>query len=587
MSDADDFSPGRGDSYGSRSAFAAPQRLPRLHRAVPVVRAVSNYDGGLLRKDILAGLTVGALALPSGMAFAQLAGLPPVVGLYALLLPAIAYFLLGSSRQLIVGPEGTTATLTAATLAPLALGDPTRYIAMALTLTFLVGVIFVLVWILRLGWVADYFSRAVLVGYITGVAITLIVGQLAKFTGVDITGDSALQEMVSFFENLDTFDLDVTIIGLVALAALLLLRRFLPKLPGSLLVVIAGVIFGSIADLPAWEVPTIGDIPAGLPSLAMPELSWSDLSALLPGAMGIFLVSFGDIILTARTFASKHGQHVRPDQEMLALGAANLASSVTGGMPISASGSRTAVNDESGAHTQIAGLVGAGFILVVLLFLTGPMANLPSTVLGAVIVAAAIGLIEPHEWGLLSRLSRVELGITAVTTIGVLTLGVLQSLIIAVALSFVDVVVRSARPHDAVLGHVSGIGRWVDVAGHPDATVISGIVVYRLDDRLFFANAGRVNRRVQEAVRGAPAPVRHLVFDGEDVSNIDAPGVDSFGELIDELDHLGVELWLARARQPVIGALRSSGLIDRMGDDHVHDTVEGAIAAVERVLAQG
>jgi sulfate permease, SulP family len=391
-------------SYGGEgSPFKPASRQPVLHRLVPVSQHLPGYRGGTFRRDLLAGLTVAALALPAAMAYGELAGLSPVAGLYALLLPTVAYTLLGSSRQLIVGPDGSIAALTATALVPLAADDPERYASLAALLALLVGACFLAARVIRLGWVADYFSRAVLIGYLHGVAVVLIIGQLAKLLGLDIDGQRPLAQLGEVIRELPELHGITLTVGALCLASLLLLRWRLPKLPGALIVVVAAIAASAALGLASEGVATVGEIPSGLPSLALPTAPMGDLLALLPGALGIFFVSFSDAILTARSFAGHHGQHISADSELTAMGAAGLAAGITQGFPVGASGSRTAVNDQMGARTQLSGLLAAGTIAAVLLFLTKPMQYLPKATLGAVIVAAAIGLVDRGAWqGLLA-----------------------------------------------------------------------------------------------------------------------------------------------------------------------------------------
>ncbi|MDP9208260.1 MAG: SulP family inorganic anion transporter [Actinomycetota bacterium] len=462
----------RNAGYGTGgSPFKPPSQQPALHRLVPVSQHLSGYQGSTFRRDLLAGLTVAALALPAAMAYAELAGLSPVAGLYALLLPTVAYTLFGSSRQLIIGPEGSIAALVATALVPLAAGDPGRYASLAALLALLVGACFLVARVVRLGWVADYFSRAVLIGYLHGVAVVLVIGQLAKLLGLDIDARDPLAQLAEVVRELPELHGTTVLVGALCLASLLLLRWRLPKLPGALLVVVAAIAASAALGLVSEGVATVGEIPSGLPGLALPTAPLGDLLALVPAALGIFFVSFSDEILTARSFAGHHGQHVSADTELTAMGAASLAAGITQGFPIGASGSRTAVNDQMGARTQLSGLLGAGAIAVVLLFLTEPMQYLPKAALGAVIVAAAIGLVDRGAWQGLARTSQVEVAIAAVTMAGVVAVGVLEALLVAVALSIVDVARRSATPHDAVLGWVERLGRYANVRLHPRAQV--------------------------------------------------------------------------------------------------------------------
>ena len=434
------------------SPFRPKERPPLLARTIPVSTELTGYPRRNARYDLIAGVTVAALALPSAMAYAELAGLSPVAGLYALLLPAVAYAFLGSSRQLVVGPEGALALLVATSVAPLAAGDPASYAALAAMLAVLVGGIAVVGRIIRLGWVADYFSRSVLVGYLHGIAIVLVCGQLGKFFGVPIDANDPIPQLKEFFGELGQVHGLTTLVAVVSLGILLVLRWKLPKIPGALIVVVGGIVVSAAVGLADHGVATVGHIPSGLPSIRLPRVGVGKTLDLLPAAFGIFAVGFADAILTARSFAGRSGQHVDANQELLAFGAANVAAGFTQGFPVGASGSRTAVNDQIGGRTQVVGLVAAAVAALVLLFLTAPVAYLPKACLGAVIVAAAIGLVQPGDWRALAQAGRSQVVIAAVTLAGVVIFGVLQALVVAVAMSIVEVVMRSAKPHDAVLG---------------------------------------------------------------------------------------------------------------------------------------
>ena len=566
--------------YGDRPDPFRPDRPPPLlHRAVPVLGAVARYRAGGVRRDLLAGVTVAAVALPAGMAYAEVAGLSPVVGLYALLLPAIAYALLGSSRQLIVGPDGATSVLVATALAPMAITDPGEYAALAAMLALMVGAVFWLARLARLGWMADYFSHPVLVGYIHGIAIVLIVGQLGKMLGVQVDGDRVLDQLGDISRNLEATDAATVVVGLVSLAVLVAFRLFAPRLPGALIVVVGGIIVSAAVGLQADGVPVVGHVPSGLPSFGIPHVDGRHFAELVPAALGIFFVGFADGILTARSFAGRHGQHIDVRQEMGALGTANLLAGLTQAYPTNASPSRTAVNDAMGARTQVAGAVAAGVIAIVLLVLTSPVQYLPTACLGAVIIVAGAGLIRPSAWLTLARIDRVEVGIAAVTTAGVILVGVLQALVIAVLLSVVDVVRRSARPRDAVLGYVESLGRWADVRFNPQAELTPGVVVYRLDDRLFFANASYFKARIRESIAAAPPPVHTLVFDAESMNHIDSSGIDALREVVQQLHAEDIGFSVARAHDPVMQHLQRDGLVDVIGPENFHPTVAAAVAA--------
>ena len=568
-----------GGSYPKGSPFRPAEEPPLLERTVPVSEELRRYRGGHARRDLLAGITVAALALPSAMAYGELAGLTPVNGLYALLLPVVVYVLLGSSRQLAIGPEGSLSALVAAAILPLAAAGSGEAVELAGALALLVAACFLAARLLRLGWIADYFSRPVLVGYLHGVAIVLVISQLGKLLGIDVDARRPLPQLGEVIsELLDTSGITL-LVGAAALAVLLPLRYVAPRVPAALLVVVGAAAVSWWLDLEDRGVAVVGDVPSGLPGLDVPYPGAADLFRLLPAAAGIFLVGFADEILTARSFAGRHHQHVRAPQELLAMGAANAAAGFTQGLTVGASGSRTAVNDSMGVRTQLAGLAAVGTIVLILLFLTDPISYLPTAVLGAVIVSAALGLVDEKAWTALWGTDRVELTIAGVTTAGVVLVGVLEALVFAVGLSIVDVVRRSARPHDAVLGWVERLGRYGDVAFHPSAQLTPGVVVYRLDDRLFFANAGYVKGRVLEAVRGAPGPVSCLVFDAEAVTHVDTTGLAALSDLRAALRRENVELVLARVKSPLMQKLDETGFVADVGAERLFPTVRAAVEA--------
>jgi high affinity sulfate transporter 1 len=566
--------------YETRPAFRGAAKPPLLRRIVPVSADVAHYRASYARDDLVAGLTVAALAIPAAMAYAELAGLSPINGLYTLLLAPVAYALLGSSRQLVVGPEGSVSTLVAASVLPLAAAGSHDAAELAAVLALMVSGCFLVARLLKLGWVADYFSRPVLIGYLHGVAVVLVVSQLGKLFGLSIHAREPLSQLNEIGGEFGDASGTTAAVGFIALAVLLLMKRFTPKLPGSLIVVVAAIAFSWLADLSSHGVSVVGHIPSGLPNVAVPTPPLSDVRTLIPAALGIFVVSFADGILTARAFAGKHRQHVRAEQELVALTAANAAAGLTQGFAVGASNSRTAVNDSMGARTQIAGLFSVGAIVVILLFLTGPVQYLPSAVLGAVIVSAAFGLVEPAAWRALAAVDRVEVGIAAVTAISVVVFGVLQALIAAVALSLVDSVRRSAHPHDAVIGWVDRMGRYANVGTHPSAEVEPGVVAYRLDDRLFFANARYVKGRVLEAVRAAPTKTSWLVFDAVAMNHVDSTGVEAFGDLVEDLRRDGITLVVARLRAPIKQHFDDAGIVDLVGPEYFYPSVQAAIEAI-------
>ena len=571
-------------AYRGRNAFASATRPPISTRYVPLARSLSGYSRERLRPDVVAGVTVAALALPSAMAYAVLAGVPVSAGLYALLLPVLAYAVFGSAPRVVVGPEGTVSLLIATVIAPLAAGGSAEYAALTALLAVMVGVVFLLARLARLGWIADYFSQAVLVGYITGVAIVLILGQLGKLLGMSSDQNGAVREAVDLVAHVGNANPATVLVGACSLVLLVVGGLLSRRIPGALIVVLLGIAASWALDLAARGVSVTGPVPSGLPSLSVPDLTRGDVGSLVVAALAVFLVAFSDAILTARSFAARHHEIVDANQELLAFGVAQISAGVTQSMPVGTSGSRTAVNDEMGATSQVSGLAAAAMIGAILLFLTGPIAYLPSAVLGAIIVFAAAKLIEPALWRELARSSRIEVVIAAVTVVCVVAIGVLQAIIVAVLLSVADIIRRAARPADAVLGWSSTEDRYVDVTDDPEAGITAGVVVYRIQDRLFFANAHFFKRRLWAAVDGAPKPVRHVVLDGSFISDLDASAEVALREVIDGLRERNIEFHLARAAQELRDRLASVGLLEIIGADHLHGTVTAAVDACRTMM---
>ena len=565
--------------YEGRSAFASESQPPIATRYIPFARSLSKYSSNRLRTDVIAGVTVAALALPSAMAFAELAGAPVSAGLYALLLPVLAYAVFGSAPRVVVGPEGTIALLVATAIAPLAASGSAEYAALAAMLALLVGAVFFAARLVRLGWIADYFSQAVLVGYIGGVAIVLILGQIGKLVGLSSDEDGAIREALDIASRLGDANGTTVLVATVSILLLVMAARINKRIPGALVLVVLGIAASWALDLASEGVAVTGPVPSGLPSFAVPDVERSDMGALVAAAVAIFLVAFSDSILTARSFAARHHEVVDANQELLAFGVAQVSAGLSQGIPVGTSGSRTAVNDDMGATSQVSGLAAAVVIAVILLFLTAPIEYLPSAVLGAVIVFSASKLIVPDQWRSLARSSRAEIVIAATTAIFVVTIGVLQAIVVAVILSVADVIRRAARPADAVLGWSSSQDRYVDVSDDLDVGIVPGVVVYRIQDRLFFANAHFFKRRLWAAVDGAPKPVRHVILDASFISDIDASAEVALREVVDGLRERNIEMHVARAAVELRQRLDEVDLTNAIGAGHFHGTVTAAVEA--------
>ena len=545
-----------------------------------------QYQRSWLRGDILAGVTVAAYLVPQVMAYAEVAGLPPVVGLWATIGPLAVYAVLGSSRQLSIGPESTTALMTAVVLMPIAAGDPARYATLAVTLALLVGGICLLGRLARLGFLADLLSKPVLVGYMAGVSVIMIAGQLGKVTGVPIEGDEFVPQLGSFVRGLDQLHWPTVILGIVLVVLLFTLTRVAPRLPGPLIVVALAAVVVALFSLQDVGIKVVGAVPAGLPVPAIPVPGLADLAMLILPALGIAIVGYTDNVLTARAFALKQGQTIDANQEWTALGAGNIASSLFHGFPISCSASRTALGAAVGSRTQLYSLVVLVLVLLTLVVAGPLLASFPKAALGALVIFAAVRLIDIAEIRRIARFRRSELLLAALTTVAVLGLGVLYGVLVAVGLSIVDLLRRVARPHDSILGYVPGISGMHDVDDYPTARQVPGLVVYRYDAPLCFANAEDFRRRALAAVdaargsvNGPDAAVEWFVLNAEANVEIDITAADALEHLRQEVDSRGIVFAMARVKQDLRTDLVRAGLVETVGAELIFPTLPTAVAA--------
>ncbi|WP_189310419.1 SulP family inorganic anion transporter [Streptomyces brasiliensis] len=547
---------------------------------MPGLGPLLRYRRAWLRGDLLAGLTVAAYLVPQVMAYAGVAGLPPVVGLWAIL-PALGlYALFGSSRLLSIGPESTSALMTATVVGPLAAGDPGRYASLAAALAVTVGLLCLAARVLRLGFVADLLSRPVLIGYLAGVALIMTVDQLTRLTGVRTSGRQFFPQLWSFLSRLTDVRLPTLVLSMVVLAFLFAVTRFLPVVPGPLLAVVLGtaavVAFG-LDD--RYGIEVIGEVPSGLPNLAVPDLG--EVPRLVLPALGVLLVAYTDVILTARAFADRdaQGPGLDANQEFLALGTANLGAGAVQGFPVSSSASRTALASSAGAHSQAYSLVAGAVVLAVLLVLSPLLTRTPSAVLGALVVYAAVRMIDLSGFRRLASFRRRELLLAVGCLAGVLALDILYGVLVAVGLSVAELLTRVARPHDAVQGLVPGVAGMHDVDDYPEARTIPGLLVYRYDSPLFFANAEDFRRRALAAVDEQAVPVRWFVLNTEANVEVDITALDAVDDLRRELARRDVVFALARVKQDLLVDLEAYGLVQAVGEDHVFPTLPTAVAA--------
>lgn len=554
----------------------------RLARVLPGLESLRHYDRRWLRGDVVAGITVAAYLVPQVMAYAEVAGLPAITGLWASVGPLAVYALLGSSRQLSVGPESSTALMTAVAVGAL-VGTTGRGAAnAAAALALAVGAFCLLGWLGRLGFLANLLSRPVLVGYMAGIAVLMAVSQLGKVTGIRVEGDSTLSELRSVAERLDQVQLPTVVLAGVTLVLLLVGRHFLPRLPGPLVAMLLGAGVVTLFGLDRLGVAVIGPIPPGLPTPTFPDLNAIDIGALLPAALGVAVVGYSDNVVTAHAFAARRREEIDNGQEFLALGAANISAGLLHGFPVSSSGSRTVIGDSTGSRTQLYSLVALGTVLVTVFFLGPVLARFPTAALGAVVVYAAIRLVDVGELRRFARFRRSELVLALATTLAVLALDVLYGIAVAIALSILDLLRRIGKPHDGVLGYVPGLAGMHDVDDYAETRQVPGLVVYRYDSPLFFANAEDFRHRALRAVDTAGAggdAVEWFLLNCEAVVEVDLTGVDALEELRETLDDRGITFALARAKQDLRHDLRAAGFLQKVGEQLVFPTLPTAVAA--------
>ena len=556
-----------------------------MGRYLPGISVLRGYQRSWLRGDLLAGVTVAAYMVPQVMAYAEVAGLPAIAGLWAAVAPLVAYAILGSSRQLSVGPESSTALITATAVGVLVGGDQQNYAGAAAALALAVGAICLICWLARLGFLANLLSHPVLIGYMAGIAGLMIVSQLGKVSGIAVEGDSVLSELRSFVTHLGEAHLPTVLVAAGTFVLLVALQRLLPRWPGPLIAMVLAAVAVAVLDVDQMGVKTIGRVPRGLPPAAIPDFSSIDLGTLLPAALGVTIVAYTDNVVTGRAFAARRREVIDARQEFLALGAANLGAGLFSGFPVSSSGSRTVIGDAVGSRTQLYSLVTAAIVLLTMLFLGPALATFPLAALGALVVFAALRLIDFAELRRIARFRRSELFLALATTAAVLIFDVLYGIAVAVALSILDLLRRIARPHDGILGYVPGLAGMHDIDDYATGRQVPGLLVYRYDAPLFFANAEDFKHRALASVDAADPPVEWFLLNAEANTEVDLTAVDALEEVRRTLAGRGIVFALARVKFELREILASAGFIDRIGEDKVFMTLPTAVEAYQQWYA--
>ena len=551
-----------------------------IERFLPGLAALSRYDRSWFRADLVAGVSVAAVAVPVAIAYSQLTGVGPAHGLYASILPLVAYAFLGSSRQLIVAPDAATCAIVAATVLPLAGGDSGRYLSLMMALTILTGLCCIVAGAARLGFLSNFLARPILTGYLNGIALSIISGQLGRLFGLSLESAGFFRLIARFASRLgETHGLTLAI-GVAMFVLLRVLKHLSPKIPGPLVAMVLGIVASYALGLEDRGVLVLGAVPAGLPTLTIPTINASDVGPLVFGAVGLALISFNSSMVTARGFAVKNRYEIDANQEFVALGVADIGAGLLQGFAVAGADSRTAVNDSVGGKSQVVGLVAAGLLILVLVALTGPLAALPVTVLAAVLINAALGLFDVQSLIRLRRISPPEFWLSILTLLGVISIGVLPGVVVAVGVALLLLLARASHPYDAVLGRVPGTDGFHNVLNHPKAEQVPELVIYRFGAALVFFNADYFKTRVRSVVGQATPQPRCFVLDMETMPMIDATGAACLEEVYEELTERGIDFVLASAKGPVRSKLERTGLLHRVGAERCFPTVESAVVAL-------
>ena len=540
----------------------------------PGVALLRDYERAWLRADLIAGIVLTAMLVPQGMAYAALAGLPPIVGLYATAVPLLAYAVFGPSRVLVLGPDSALAPLVAAAVVPVA-ADPDERVALAGLLAIIVGGLLLAGSVVRLGFLTDLLSRPVRIGYLAGIAAVVLVDQVPHALGYSVSGDNVFGDLRQLVEGLDGTNGTAAAIGLGSLAVILVARRVSAALPGVLIAVVGATLAVSIFDL---DVSVLGPVPGGLPSPQLPAPTVDDLGRLALSALAIALIAFADTSVLSRSYASRLGQRVDQTDELRALGIANVATGMLQGFPISASSSRTPVAEASGAKTQLTGAVAAVALGFVLVAGTGILEDIPDAALAAVIIAAVLKLVDLPAVVRLYRVNQADCALAVASFFGVAVFGILPGVAVAVALSILAVLQRAWHPYMAVLSRVTGLKGYHDTVRHPEGREVPGLLLFRFDAPLFFANAEVFRDNVYRVV-GAHPDVKRLVVAAEPLTDVDSTAADILSEMLDDLELRGIEFGFAEMKGPVKDHLRLYGIYERLGDERFYPTIGSAVRA--------
>src|SRR5260370_23066448 len=553
-----------------------------LRRLLPVLGWLPAYRRACLRPDVLAGLAVWARMVPEGIAYSGMGGVPPIMGLYTIVPPLIVYALVGTSRLLVVGPDTATGLISALTVGAIAAQGTTEFNTLTSTLAILIGALFLLFGVLRMGWVAAFIPTPVMRGFIEGLVCVTIIGQVPHLLGISGASGNFFAKLWSCLAHLPDVSLAPILPGLFSLIAMQLLRYLAPRIPAALVVVVGATVLVGLLGGEAADVSVVGNLPSGLPHLTLPNLDPAPLLELVPGALAIVLVGYAEALGGAKAAALQGGGNIDPNQELIAHGPANILSGLFGGFLVVGSLSKTSVAMSAGARTQVANLVAAGFCFLTLVFLTPLFRGMPHPALAAIVVAAMLHLSKPGYLRDLFVRSRWEFGIAAIVFAGELTLGVLQGIALGVVLSLMMLIYRTTHPQGAVLGQLPGTEAYRDVELHPEAITLPGLLIWRPGGDLFFASIGHVGHGMKAALAASHPPARHVLLDAESVNLVDTTALDELLNVVTELQSQGITLACARVRDQVRARMRLEGLEAAVVPENFHEPLPHAVRSRAR-----
>lgn len=556
-------------------------RFQRVVGGIPIVRTLRGYGSGDARPDVVAGIVLAAMLVPQGMAYAELTGLPAVTGIYTTVAALLAYGVFGPNRRLVLGPDSSLAPVIAAVVLPLAAGDAGTAVVLASAMSILAGLACILAGALNVGAVTELLSKPIRIGYLNGIAVLIFTSQLPKALGFSVEAESTPALVTGILEGITDSAVLTPALALSAasLAAIVVLNRLVRLRPGVLVAAVGSLAAVVLFDLPARGVETVGQVPAGLPPLTVPVVGFDALSSLAAGAIAVALVSFADTGALSTATALSAGDRVDPNSEIKALGAANLLSGLFQGFATSASSSRTAVALAVGSRTQVTGLVAAAGVVVLIVAVPGAISRMPAPTLAAIVLSASFALFDLDGWRWLLRVRRSEFILSVTTAVAVLTLGVLEGIAVAIALSLANFVRRAWRPHSTELGKVPGVPGYHDRARHPRAEVVDGLLLLRYDAPLFFANAADFARRLQEMLHDADRPIDRVVIVGNAITDIDSTSAEILVDLLADLERREVTFAFAGLKDPAKDRLRDYGLYERIGDGNFFPNTISAVEA--------